>query len=83
MDLDLDEYGSILIQPITGYTLSLVGGTVVLMAIDFVKDPIELQTGAKSKRIQLAMDPEKALEFAETLKKTAKRARKRIFGFRS
>jgi hypothetical protein len=80
MDFNLkhDEHGSIMVQPVTDHSLFLFGATVVLLAVDFVREPRELHAGAEPQRVQLAMTPEKALALAKSLKETAKRARKRI-----
>lgn len=69
---ELDENGEVVMKPVTGWKIAPVAGIAVLLAIQYVETPAELETG-DSKSIQLVLTPQKCLELAEVLTRVAKR----------
>jgi hypothetical protein len=74
MELRRDAKGNVITQPLTGYGLTLAAGTVVLLAVDYVNDPRELEAGAQQHRVQLLLTPPQALELSGALRDHANRA---------
>jgi len=68
MDLR-DKNGNVITQPLTGYELSLLAGTDVLLSIEYLPDVLSLATNAPPQRVQLLLKPHIALELAEKLKR--------------
>ena len=66
-----DENGDVILQPLVDFGVAPVAGVSVLVALDLVNSPEELETGQR-RRVQLVMPPQVALELAETLTKVAK-----------
>jgi hypothetical protein len=69
--LKLDNIGNIITQPVTGWTVSPVAGAAVLAVIRYVDSPEELERG-EDKQVQLLLNPDRCLEFAEALTKLAR-----------
>lgn len=72
-DFKLDKDGNLVMQPVTGYELSLPAGIGVLLSIEFVMDLHELEAGVAPQRVQLLLTPDKALELADSLRRAVER----------
>ena len=70
-EFETDKNGNIITKPVTGYTIGPVAGMAVLLAIEYVESPAELESG-KSKRIQLILTPQQTLEIADVMTRRAK-----------
>jgi hypothetical protein len=70
--LETDSEGNVILKPVTGWTMAPVAGIAVLLAIEYVTNDHELETGVRH-AIQFVLTPPKALEIAEVLQKQAKR----------
>jgi hypothetical protein len=68
--LHKDADGNIIVKPITGWTTTAVAGTSVLLAVQYVETPAELETGDSS-QIQLLLTAQRCLELADALKRLA------------
>ena len=64
--LQTDSAGDVLTKPVTGWTTGTVAGIAVLLAIQYVETPAELETG-DSKQIQLTLTAQQSLELAKKL----------------
>ena len=69
--LETDSNGDIITKPVTGWITAPIAEIAVLLAIQYVETPEELETG-NSKQIQLVLMPQKCLELAEALTKAGK-----------
>jgi len=67
-----DKNGDIVTKPVTGFATAPVVGTCVLLAIQYVETPGELESG-HNKQIQLILTPQQSLEIAESLTRQAER----------
>jgi hypothetical protein len=70
--LETDEKGNVMLKPVTGWTTGPVAQIAVLLAIEYVETPEELETGGR-KSIQFVLTPPQCLELAEVLARQAKR----------
>jgi hypothetical protein len=70
-DFETDSNGDIITKPVTGWITAPVAEIAVLLAIQYVETPEELEKG-NSKQIQLVLMPQKCLELAEALTKAGK-----------
>lgn len=68
--LEIDSSGNVVTKPIVGWKVLTVAGISVLVAIQYVDTPEELETGG-SKQIQLALMPQQCIDLAEALKKNS------------
>ena len=64
--LETDDSGNILTNPVTGWTVVPVAGVAILLAVQYAKTPLELERG-ESQLIQLILQPAACLELAEAL----------------
>jgi hypothetical protein len=72
MELEIDQSGNVVTRPLTAWTMMPVADIAILLAIQYVETPVELETGDKH-QIQLVLTPKQGLELAEKLTKLAKR----------
>jgi hypothetical protein len=68
---ELDSDGKIITKPVTGWTTAVVAEIAVLLAIQYIDHPQEIETGGK--QIQFVLMPQQCLELAEKLTTLAKR----------
>jgi hypothetical protein len=66
-DVKTDASGKIIIRAVTGWTLSHVDGAFLLLAIEYVDSPGELQKGIKH-QLTVSLHPRLALDLADKLK---------------
>jgi hypothetical protein len=69
-ELELDEHGNIKTMPVTGWTTAVLAEIAVLLKIQYVERPQEIETGGKS--LQLVLMPQQCLELAAQLTKFAR-----------
>jgi hypothetical protein len=70
-ELQKDENGNVILNPVMGWTLGPVAGMYVLAAIQYATNPQELET--EGRVLQLSLMPAQALELAEMLTIQAQR----------
>lgn len=72
MSIKLQTYpdGNIVAYPMTGFELRTAGETALLVVIEYVETPEQLESGER-KTLQTTVLPQQALDFAETLKRSA------------
>jgi hypothetical protein len=63
---------NIITQPVTGYELSYLAGIGVLLSVDYVDNPRQLET-KEARRVQLALTPKKAQQLGASLQRVANR----------
>jgi len=73
IQLEKDSDGNLITKPVTGWTLKAVADIVLLLTIQYVETPEELETSDTHHQIQFVLKPEAALELAEILTSTGKR----------
>ena len=72
LELKKDENGNVVTNPVTGWTMISVEDMSLLLAIQYVETPQELETGS-THQIQLLLMPQECLKLAEALTRNAKR----------
>lgn len=68
--LETDSTGNVIMKPLTGWNILPVAGAAVLVQIQYVETPEELEKG-EQRVIQFALTPPMSLELAEALKRVA------------
>jgi hypothetical protein len=68
---ETDRDGNIITKPVIGWTTATLADISVLLVIQYIETPQEIETGGKS--IQFVMMPQQCLELAEKLTTLAKR----------
>lgn len=63
--------GNIITCPITGWEMRTAGDTALLVVIEYIDLPEQLETGER-KQLQTIVTPHEALEFADSLQKYAR-----------
>ena len=71
-DLQKDANGNIITNPLTGWTTVMVGGSSLLVAIQYVDHPEQFANGGYH-QVQIVMTPEQALLIADQLRDFATR----------
>ena len=69
LELQVDE-GGVITHPVTGWGTKPLDGMMVLLAIQYVETPEQLENGERL-QIQGLLNADKALELAEALKRAA------------
>ena len=69
--LQKDDSGNVVTCPVTGWGISPVAGMMLLLIIQYVETPEQLENGARL-QLQGMIQPPQALQLAEELKKAAK-----------
>jgi hypothetical protein len=70
-ELVKDQDGNILTKPVTGWITGTLAEISVLLAIQYLESPLEIENG--DKLIQFVLTPQQSLELAEKLTTLAKR----------
>jgi hypothetical protein len=68
IELQTDGTGNVITCPMTGWGIKPVAETMILLAIEYVDSPEQLETGER-KQLQAILHSHQALELAEELKK--------------
>jgi hypothetical protein len=70
---ELDENGNIITKPVTGWSAAVIFESTVLLQLQYVDTPLELEKG-QNKSFQFVLTPPMCLELAVLLTKQANRA---------
>jgi hypothetical protein len=70
LELQKDKEGNIITLPMTGWGITDVAGMSLILTIQYVETPEQLETGER-KQMQTIVTVQKALELAEALRRAA------------
>lgn len=70
LTLQTDASGNIVTYPVTGWELRSVANMSIMVVIEYIESPEQLETGER-KQLQTILSAPQALDFAETMKKAA------------
>lgn len=70
-DFETDEQGNLIVVPLTGWSVTPIAESAVLLRLQYQSDPLEPESEGKS--LQLALHPLQCLEVAEMLTRQVRR----------
>jgi hypothetical protein len=63
--LELGSDGNVILNPVIGWTTSTAANIGIVLAMKYISNPEEFETGGKS--VQFVLTPQQSLELAEKL----------------